>query len=699
MEQSLQPSLLAGFDLSAPLPGIPHMAGTLPVARVVIDSALPHLDRPFDYLVPAELDAAAQPGVRVKVRFGGQELAGFLVERLEHSEPGIRLQPLRAVVSPEVVLSAEVLAVARAVAERYAGGVWDVLRAAVPARMARVETEKTDAADGVAVDAPPTADPAGVIGPAVKSPAGEPAGDFPAPLLSEYHGGAEYARMLRTGGSPRAVLSAVPNRPGHWPALLLEAAELVLASGRGVLIVVPDARDMARLCAVLDERLGPEAYARLTAEDGATPRYRNFLRVARGSARLVVGTRNAAFAPVRDLGLAIIWDDADNSHAEPRAPYHHAREVLLLRCGIENAGLLLAAPGRSAEAQRLVRSGWAHELEADRKLLRAHAPRVIAASDEFEAERDPLLHAARLPAAAWREAKAALARGPVLVQVARTGFMPALRCERCRTPARCTSCNGPLALGDARGAPACGWCGLVAHDWSCAECGFMRLRAASIGADRTAEELGRAFPGIKVVAATGAKPLHAVPDAPALVVATPGAEPVAANGYAAVLLLDGDRMMAREGLRTGEEVLNRWMGAASLARGRDATEGHPGGGTVVVAGDPTEPMRALVRFDAAAYAQAELDERRTLGLPPAVRTAMVKGPAGTADKFMDALVLDDQVRRHGPVLLGEGEHRWLLFFSYARGPAVTAALRALRATFSAAKEPVLAIRIDPDGIL
>lgn len=227
----------------------------------------------------------------------------------------------------------------------------------------------------------------------------------------------------------------------------------------------------------------------------------------------------------------------------------------------------------------------------------------------------------------------------------------------------------------------------------------MRLRAASIGADRTAEELGRAFPHVKVVAATGAKPLYTVPATPALVVATPGAEPVAQDGYAAVLLLDGDRMMAREGLRTGEEVLNRWMGAAHLARGRDAADGRPGGGTVVVAGEPGEPMRALVRFDAAAYAEAELDERRTLGLPPAVRTAMVKGPAATADKFMAALEVGDEVRRHGPVLLGEGEHRWLLFFSYAQGPAVTAALRALRATFSAAKEPVVSLRIDPDGIL
>ena len=436
------------------------------------------------------------------------------------------------------------------------------------------------------------------------------------------------------GNSPRAVLSAVPNRPGHWPALLLEAALAANESGRGALIVVPDARDLARLCTLLDERIGAGNYVRLSAEDGQTPRYRSFLRVARGNTNLVVGTRNAAFAPVKDLGLAIIWDDADTSHAEPRAPYHHAREVLLLRSEIENAALLVAAPGRSAEAQRLIRSNWALELRASRALLRAHAPRVIAASDEFEQNRDPLLHAARLPAAAWREAKRALERGPVLVQVARTGFMPALRCERCRTSARCTKCTGPLALDDARGAPSCGWCGLVAAGWSCAECGFMRLRAASIGADRTVEELGRAFPNVNVVAATGAKPLHHVPDAPALIVATPGAEPVAEHGYAAVLLLDGDRMMSREGLRTGEEVLNRWMGAAQLARGHEGAPGMPGGGTVVVAGEPSEPMRALVRFDAGAYADAELGERRALGLPPAVRTALVRGPAATADKFV-----------------------------------------------------------------
>lgn len=692
------------------------MASQLPVARVIIESSIPHLDRPFDYLVPVELDDSAQPGVRVKVRFGGQELLGFITDRLEHGEPGIRLQPLRAVVSPEVVLSAPVLVTARAVAERYAGTLWDVLRSAVPPRMARVEKEvftdplsMTQSAGEPSEEQDAAATPAdteasnpstqgeqssisGVGGPAELDA-------LHSPLLAEYEGGAHFAAELAAGNSPRAVLSAVPNRPGHWPALLLEAALATMESGRGALIVVPDSRDLSRLCTLFDERLGKSGYVRLSAEDGQTPRYRNFLKAARGHAQLVVGTRNAAFAPVKNLGLAMIWDDAASSHAEPRAPYHHAREVLLLRSEVEKVGMLVAAPGRSAEAQRLIHSKWATELKANRALLRAYAPRVIAASDEFEQNRDPLLHAARLPAAAWREAKKALQHGPVLVQVARTGFMPALRCERCRTSARCQACNGPLALKDAREAPSCGWCGQVAAGWSCTECGFMRLRAASIGADRTVEELGRAFPNVNVVAATGANQIFAVPDVPALIVATPGAEPVAEHGYAAVLLLDGDRMLSREALRTGEEVLNRWMGAACLARGAQGAPGVPGGGTVVLAGDPSEPARALIRFDAGVYADAELAQRRELKLPPAVRTALIQGPAVTADKFIEALNLGDQVRVHGPVLEEEAEHRWLLFYSYADGSMVTRKLRSLRATFSAAKEPILAVRVDPDGIL
>ena len=139
-DSSVQPSLLQGFPART-LPTGVAVAGHLPVARVLVESSLPHLDRPFDYAVPAALDQAAQPGVRVKVKFNGQDLNGFLLERAAESDAGHTLVPLAKVVSPVPVLTPAVKDLAAAVAARYAGTVSDVLRLAVPPRVARLEKD------------------------------------------------------------------------------------------------------------------------------------------------------------------------------------------------------------------------------------------------------------------------------------------------------------------------------------------------------------------------------------------------------------------------------------------------------------------------------------------------------------------------------------------------------------------------------
>ena len=107
-----------------------------PVARVLVDVPLAHLDRTFDYLVPAAMADDAVPGTRVKVRFAGQEVGGYLLGRGAESDHPGRLTPLRRVVSAEPVLSPAVAALAGDVAARYAGTRSDVLRLAVPPRHA-----------------------------------------------------------------------------------------------------------------------------------------------------------------------------------------------------------------------------------------------------------------------------------------------------------------------------------------------------------------------------------------------------------------------------------------------------------------------------------------------------------------------------------------------------------------------------------
>src|SRR6478609_1143656 len=640
-DEPLQLSLLHGFPASAAAAG-PALAAELPVARVLLESSLPHLDRPFDYSVPADLDAAARPGVRVRVKFSGQELGGYLLERTAASDAGHPLVPLFKVVSPVPVLTPAVAELAGRVAARYAGTVSDVLRVAVPPRMAKLEKEFA---------------PGGLLDPAIFS-AGSAAGDSapaapeaPAPSgWADYHNGPAFLQHLGAGESPRAALSALQGfGPGGWPRVIAEAVAAVRRSGRGAVVVVPDYRDLDRVEAALLELLPAGDVARLTADDGQTPRYRSFLRVLSGAAGVAVGTRSAAYAPVHKLGLVVCWDDGDDLHIEQRSPYAHAREVLLLRAAHEGAACLLAGHARSTETQRLVESGWARPVEADRTVARRTVPRVLNTADSFEQERDPLARIARLPGAAWRAAKEGLERGPVLVQVARAGYAPSLACERCREPARCTACNGPLAIAGAAGSaavPVCRWCSAAAPEWHCVHCNGVRLRRGATGALRTAEELGRAFPGKPVITSSGDRVLATVPDSNALVVATVGAEPVAAGGYAAALLLDGDSLLRRENLRAGEDAVRRWFNAAALVR--SASEG----GLVVITADDAAGVGALLRWDPAGYASRELALRQELQLPPAVRVASVTGGRTAVGHFTDAI--QQRLAAQGTVLRTAG---------------------------------------------
>src|SRR5690606_41820924 len=107
---------------------------------------------------------------------------------------------------------------------------------------------------------------------------------------------------------------------------------------------------------------GPDRHVVLPAELGPAGRYRRFLAIRRGAVRCVVGTRAAAFAPVADLGLVACWDDGDDLHAEPRAPYPQVREVLLLRSQTGPAAVLVGGFACTAEGAQLLATGYAEPL-------------------------------------------------------------------------------------------------------------------------------------------------------------------------------------------------------------------------------------------------------------------------------------------------------------------------------------------------
>jgi primosomal protein N' (replication factor Y) (superfamily II helicase) len=653
-------------------PAEPH----LPVARVAVDISLPHLDRPFDYRVRAADDEAAVPGARVRVRFAGKLRDGYVLERVAGTEHEGTLAALHKVVSAEPVLTPEIAALIRTVADHYASCFADVMRLAVPPRHAA--TERATRTAPVELDAP--ADP----------------GPFAA-----YPSGPGYVEALAAGRSPRAFWQLIPSHDtsGDWATGFAIAARACAAAGRGAVLVVPDQRDLARLEQACLEVLGTAGFAVLRAEAGPAARYRAYLRALRRDVRVVIGNRATAFAPVGELGLVALFDDGDDLLAEQRAPYPHARTVLALRAAATGAAALFAGYGRTAEVEQLISRQWLRELAVDRRTLRHTAPHLaIAADTDAALERDPHARAARLPHQVFQQIRAGLAQGPVLIQVPRSGYQLALICQDCREPARCTHCGGPLhrPAGRDDAVISCEWCGRPSASWTCPICGSARLRAPRVGATRTAEELGKAFPQTPVRSSTGGRVLDEVPDVPALVIATPGAEPPAVGGYASAVLLDSEVLLLRADLRAGEEALRRWLNVVALVR-----PGGAGGSVIAVGESSARALQALVRLDPAGFADRELGERSEARFPPAVKLVTVEGEATPLTEFTDLLRPPEPTEILGPVdVVGEDARQRLTLRAPLRsGRQLVRAVKDVTAIRSARKsDGALRIRVDPESV-
>lgn len=638
---------------------------------MAVDVPLPHLDRFFDYSIPEAMAGEVVPGCRVKVRFAGRQRDGFVIAVVGSSDADRELSPLLKVVSPEPVLAPQIVAVVRAVADHYAGTFSDVVRLAVPPRHAL--TEKADP-----IDYPAPARPQHPLG-----------------VVEHYPQGTHLLAALGDGRAPRAALTLAPvARPvGNWVDALVEAAAATLAGGRGALLLVPDAADLARLEARCAPVFGKGSFVTLTAEKGPAARYRAFLAASRGGVRLVLGTRAAAFAPVAELGLVALYDDGDDSWVEPRAPYPHARVVAALRAGLEQSGLLYVGYARSAETQAMVARNWLVPVEAPAAVRREECA-VVRATDDASplAGRDPAAHS-RLPHAVFTTIRAGLARGPVLVQVPRAGYLAGLACGRCRTVARCQHCGHPLAgeRAERGAAPVCRACGARPDGWRCGECGSAELRAPRVGVQRTAEELGRAFPNTLVVQSSGEHRVAEVPDEPALVLATPGVEPVAEGGYAAAVLLDAELLLARPDLRAGEEALRRWLAAVALVRGASDD------GSVVIVGDASaRAVQALVRLDPVGFAERELADRAETGFPPVTRLVSLEGDAQAVDEAVAGIEAEVGAAPLGPVPVGDDGVRMLLRLPISGGAGLVAATKQVQAHRTAHKQDgALRVRIDP----
>ncbi|MDO4259553.1 MAG: primosomal protein N' [Actinomycetaceae bacterium] len=592
------------------LPGLEEPPATqVEIAHVLVDTDIPHLDHIFDYSIPAKLLDRAQIGHLVQIRLAGKKYSGWIIDR-SRGAPMQPLQPLLSVVSRAPVLDTELLEVARTIADRYVATVPQALSLAIPPRHASTEKDVLGSFGGDGPSFPPLT-------------RGAPTPQDTTSSWNTHPVGRALSERIAQGQTVRAVWTALKSTRDSQ---LVDLVASTVKAGRGAIIILPTHREVGAIANLIEGHLGIEV-ARQGHGDNPALRYRIHLEGLLGRTQIIVGTRSAVWTPMADLGLIIIWDDADDVLRERRHPRTDALEVAMVRSRHQNSSLIVGSWSRSIRAQALCHSGWAEEIVADLATRRAHTP-IVRVLDEVDSDWEGPGGAMRINSAGLRLIKEGLKNGPVLVHVPYAGYIPVVACARCYQRARCLQCTGPIGLDEA-GQMTCQWCGRDQNAWRCPHCHGTVLRARRIGSVRTGEELGRAFPGIPLTVVLKGDPPQDLSSRPRLVIATPGCEPEIEGGYAACLILDASAIAGRSELWAPEEALRRWFAALSLVR--------PTGSALVSGGVDPVLTSALTRWDPADYAQRALDERHALGYFPAATLIAFDGQPHDIAQILSSL--------------------------------------------------------------
>jgi primosomal protein N' (replication factor Y) len=298
-----------------------------------------------------------------------------------------------------------------------------------------------------------------------------------------------------------------------------------------------------------------------------------------------------------------------------------------------------------------------------------------------------------LPGRIYSEIKKSLKKGPVLFVAPRKGYGNALLCAHCRNVALC-ECGGRLTVSSKGLAPTCVHCGSGFPTWKCSYCARDKQYLAGRGIERAAEEISRAFPGFPVVISAGDVIKESVESKPALVLSTPGAQPIAEGGYAAVVVLDAIRFFSHTDINGQERARELLFETASLV----SSDGQ----VLLVLDDSHPVVAALARWNIAPLLKRELAERAELMLPPSVISAVLVMEQTSASAILSGLkkALEDgrlpsSTRIFGATILPKGQAKIVMHVSHDQSSSLGTILHELQRKRSISKKDLFTLRIDP----
>ncbi len=554
-----------------------------PVA-VCVDRPVLALDRPFTYELPEELGAGL--GALVQVPFHGRSVRGWILGPTD--DVPSRIADVRRVVSPVRQFDARMLELFRWMSERYVAPLATIIGRAVPPRVASEEVPyEIGAVESSRGSEAPEGSRRSETPPATLGAADQPA------ILARYRNGGELLRALRGGGGTFVV------RPGPKDdtAVVVESVATALAGGRNAIVVVPDAEPLPAAAAAIAGAFGDDVGLFLGGEK--RERYRRWLEIAHGRYRVVVGTRPAVFAPLRDLGLVVVHREGHAHHREERSPSFHVREVALARARIEGAVCVLAAFCPSIESTELSRvevdppgRPWS-PVEVVRPGPEGRAPRLVRAIAEV---------------------RSAFVFEPL------RGYGVARVCRVCGEAAACASCLGTIRVQ--RGSATCLVCGAAGR---CASCGAADFGVVRGGAERVEEWAGRAA-AVSVIHPDPKASPRPPRDGQVLVGGLDLVKDFGRVDLDLVAILHADAALRRPGIAARSQALGAWFEVAAWARttGRVIVQtDQPGDGAI----------QALVTGRPERFYREEGPRRADAGFPVGSAVFRVTGESELGDRL------------------------------------------------------------------
>jgi len=615
------------------------VASHLPIAKILVDTGVFHLDSPYDYEIPEQFSHLDLIGRRVQVEFGHALHEGIVIERVSVSQGTRGLKQINKILSPHCVLPTQMFALINAVAQRWASSPYDVIRSAIPPRVASVDKEAFEAEAHIEITTSTTQIP----------------------------------KVLKSSS-----IRSYWMLPSSQPVCRL-LAELALERSRfgQVLVVVPDERSLSELLTHLQE-VYPGMVARLDGHHNRSDRYRDYLRMVKGVARIGVGLRGSIFTPLLNNATVVVSEDTSEHYYENRSPGWNVRDVALLRAQISHLNVIFTGFTPSLEVGRLIDSGWFSLVASSKRM------NVLAVDANF---------GELLPSKIFSVVRKGLKSGPVLFLVPRKGYGNAILCRKCKNVSIC-ECGGRLAKNGKTAAPECVLCLRVYEPWKCTYCQSEEIHVAARGIDRFSEEIGRAFANYPIVNSTADHLVDDVTGAPALILATHGAQPNVKGGYSAVILLEGIRFFGHTHMRSQESARELFFASASLVSE---------GGQIAVVIDPSHPIvGALTRWNSAPMIRKELKEREELQLPPFYRFVIIESSTREATLIKNGFVaavqdgrLPSSTKVIGPHAASTDSSRLSLAVAVGEADQLISFVHELQRRRNISRKNLLVLRVDP----